>query len=812
MTAPLLRTSYGGSNFRNSSADTLYDLTGNSTMRSRSNRELQNSISDEFTVEDADLEKALVVDAIRKAKWSGRAMFFLGTLYYHASKVSLRFLSRSDYAEKWYFEVCHALGSLLGGVYFDAKGPFAVERAVFVLIMISFVLSHVAYIISTEGNPTTVCIVVGTCIGRFCSGMTWPLVVGSHRANKSVAPLKSQQRFAVAFAMYGGSYLWLLFNVFFLLPPLQKLNLSPKILLLIHTLLMYGPIILLCVRTGAIELNMRRFFCWKAKNGKENGKFKFQVATLEQLRPPHSIDRIVLELKVRWQSIVVISFAVSLWRFCHLAGSFNLRWSFASHSTNTFVDLVSIQFILVPFGVFLGYVILSRFPALYVLASGSILTTVRFAMTITMSKFGLFGRQVVKYIGTGWLPTYAWLGTPLYVVVGIMAPKRFAGSFAGIVFFVSSLVAGVEKEFHDTIKDYRHEIAIGTGVCVAVISICLIVLNRRQRSRSNAPVHVNSETPERREKSSSLTFTRNVKRDDFIVPYENLVLGKWFAAGAQGRVRKAVLSGTPVAVKEVFDTFDGSLATFNDEAEIMAKLQHPSVARFFGVSTKFDSVSRSMSYYLVSEWCDGGNMIDAVSSKVPTYQTKLRWSWNLCEAIWYFHNRHEPVVHFDIKPQNILLTSQDYNNSKVCELRVCDLGEARVLQGVTHGVDVEQEFGTIPYFPPELMRFYRNRSLKKASLQAGPYTVDGAKVDTFCVGLVIMYMFTGVQPYERGKSSVEEIIDHSMKGSDPGMYDFKSIPTEICTIVTKMLAYRAEDRPSMKTAAMEFELLVKQTK
>ena len=57
---------------------------------------------------------------------------------------------------------------------------------------------------------------------------------------------------------------------------------------------------------------------------------------------------------------------------------------------------------------------------------------------------------------------------------------------------------------------------------------------------------------------------------------------------------------------------------------------------------------------------------------IISISTKMRWATNCAEAVAHLHSRSPPLIHRDLKPQNILLTKGD---TPVCKLvsPVCNL-------------------------------------------------------------------------------------------------------------------------------------------
>ncbi len=68
----------------------------------------------------------------------------------------------------------------------------------------------------------------------------------------------------------------------------------------------------------------------------------------------------------------------------------------------------------------------------------------------------------------------------------------------------------------------------------------------------------------------------------------------------------------------------------------------------------------------------------------------------ITQAILHLHNRN--MVHGDVKPENLLLTSGD----SMSNIKLCDFGMARVVGN--KGFQVDYSIGTFDYWAPEIVR------------------------------------------------------------------------------------------------------------
>jgi predicted Ser/Thr protein kinase len=169
---------------------------------------------------------------------------------------------------------------------------------------------------------------------------------------------------------------------------------------------------------------------------------------------------------------------------------------------------------------------------------------------------------------------------------------------------------------------------------------------------------------------------------------------------------------------------------FLREARAMAKLNHPAII------TVFDFGQRDGLYFFLMELVDGPNLRQVVRSGELTPEQALVIVPQICDALQYAHDQN--VVHRDVKPENILLTSQGH-------VKIADFGLAK-LMGTEESdytlTGTRQVMGTPHYMAPEQME--------------KPHQVDH-RADIFSLGVVFYEMLTGELPLGRFAPPSEKV-------------------------------------------------------
>lgn len=202
------------------------------------------------------------------------------------------------------------------------------------------------------------------------------------------------------------------------------------------------------------------------------------------------------------------------------------------------------------------------------------------------------------------------------------------------------------------------------------------------------------------------------KLSDFV---EKEQLGK----GSFGQVWKGVHKETleEYAIKEI-EKKKADKEYINREVEIMYRLNHKNIAKLY---SHFET---DTTLYFVMEYCSGGNLYTLKQSqrnkrfddkKVAYYASSLAYAVN------FLHNQNPPIIHRDIKLENLLL-----NSSNV--LKLTDFGWSAFLSTQEKR---ETYCGTKSYMPPEII-----------NNQAQDHNVD-----IWCMGILIYELAVGKLPF-----------------------------------------------------------------
>ena len=162
--------------------------------------------------------------------------------------------------------------------------------------------------------------------------------------------------------------------------------------------------------------------------------------------------------------------------------------------------------------------------------------------------------------------------------------------------------------------------------------------------------------------------------------------------GGMGEVYLAVDQrlGSAIALKRTFFSDDEMLRTaFEREARTLARLRHSVLPK---VSDHF---TEEETQYLIMEHIAGDDLAKRLELTQKPFPLSwvLFWADQLLDALNYLHSHEPPIIHRDIKPQNLKLTD---DNSIV----LLDFGLSKNSTGKTKLSTTGSVVGFTPYFAP----------------------------------------------------------------------------------------------------------------
>jgi len=202
----------------------------------------------------------------------------------------------------------------------------------------------------------------------------------------------------------------------------------------------------------------------------------------------------------------------------------------------------------------------------------------------------------------------------------------------------------------------------------------------------------------------------------------------------------------------------GFVERFYREARSMAKLDHPNVVRGYAVGEDQGL------HFVAMELIDGKSMQDWLN-QLGTLSVGDAVHVALRAASALAHAHEQGLIHRDIKPDNMLVTSKGI-------LKVSDLGLAKQVDEDNSMTQSGTGLGTPYYMPPE-----QARNAKHVDLRS----------DIYALGSTLYHFLTGAYPFQA--ESTLELILAKEKGQFPPVRKLnRDVPERLSLIVEKMMA------------------------
>lgn len=222
-------------------------------------------------------------------------------------------------------------------------------------------------------------------------------------------------------------------------------------------------------------------------------------------------------------------------------------------------------------------------------------------------------------------------------------------------------------------------------------------------------------------------------REDRVGPYK---LIRKIGAGGMGSVYLAERDDDEfrkqVAIKFIRGGAmrENAVKRFRRERQILARLEHPGIARLLDGGTTDKGTP-----YFVMEYVEGKLLLDYCDEMGMGVRSRLEIFLKVCEAVEYAHERL--IVHRDLKASNILV-------DRAGNPKLLDFGIAKVLQPDEEGQLTITQTG-LRQFTPDY---------------ASPEQIRGEQVttatDVYSLGVLLYEMLTGRRPFRfHGQSAVE---------------------------------------------------------
>ena len=249
--------------------------------------------------------------------------------------------------------------------------------------------------------------------------------------------------------------------------------------------------------------------------------------------------------------------------------------------------------------------------------------------------------------------------------------------------------------------------------------------------------------------------------DDYKVLNQRYALREQEGIGGMAHVYRAedVILRRVVAIKVLRDDLaeeSNLVDQFLREARAVAHLSHPNVVAVHDVG------SDQRLHYMVLEHVSGEDLKFHIGLDAPfSVERTLGYAIQICAGVGHAHR--QGLVHCDIKPQNILVTTNG-------QVKVADFGISQLMSATQPIITNSTLFGTPHYFSPE-------------QAQGSPASPAS---DVYSIGILLFEMLTGRLPFEAPDA---QVLGHMHAHAKPPdiRAENPAVPDTVADIIAKVM-------------------------
>ncbi|GLU24397.1 hypothetical protein SLE2022_403350 [Rubroshorea leprosula] len=263
--------------------------------------------------------------------------------------------------------------------------------------------------------------------------------------------------------------------------------------------------------------------------------------------------------------------------------------------------------------------------------------------------------------------------------------------------------------------------------------------------------------------------------------------------GAYGTVFKGRLSNDVLVAVKVLNNFRATAEEFINEVGSMCRIHHVNVTRLIGFCA--DGNKRALVYeYMPNESLEKFIFVARDKDRFLSWEKLQDIAIGIAKGIEYLHQGcDQQILHFDIKPHNILL-DQNFNP------KISDFGLAKLCSKEQSAVSMTAARGTMGYIAPEVL----SRNFGKVSY----------KSDVYSFGMLLLEMVGGRKNVDVTVESTSQVyfpewVYNCLDRGEFGIIIESEVHAKIAKKLTIVglwcIQWYPADRPSMKAVVHMLE-------
>lgn len=235
-----------------------------------------------------------------------------------------------------------------------------------------------------------------------------------------------------------------------------------------------------------------------------------------------------------------------------------------------------------------------------------------------------------------------------------------------------------------------------------------------------------------------------------------------------------------VALKQTLMIESAMRKAFEQEARLLARLRHPNLPR---VSDHF---VEGEGQFLVMEFIPGDDLatlMERNGGKFPAADVIMwaqRWADQLLDALTYLHTQNPPIIHRDIKPQNLKLTARG-------DIILLDFGLAKTSLGQISTVTAADQTGILGYTP------------NYAPLEQIRGGDPDPRSDLYALAATLYHLIAGVKPHD-ALTRAAALLNNQEDPLRPIRELNPLVPLPLATVIQSALSPNPSARPATAAA------------
>ncbi len=232
-----------------------------------------------------------------------------------------------------------------------------------------------------------------------------------------------------------------------------------------------------------------------------------------------------------------------------------------------------------------------------------------------------------------------------------------------------------------------------------------------------------------------------------------------------------------VALKETLFTDESMQRAFEREAKLLARLRHSALPKVI------DYFFEQTGQFLVMEFVEGDDMatrMERSGGKFPLAQVVpwvMRWADQLLSALEYLHSQDPPVIHRDIKPQNLKLTQRG-------DIVLLDFGLAR---GGLGDISTVSARGNVEGYTPNY-----------APLEQIRGSDPEARSDLYSLSATLYHFLAGEKPPD-ALTRAASLLNNQQDPLKLANEINEHVPTTVASVLHRAMSLNPDSRPASAT-------------